>query len=195
MQDQPLEWRPVVGLEGFFEVSNYGDVRSVERVVTRECKDGIPRPWVLKPRIISPANLLGYKAYRLQRNGERFNLQGHRIVAQAFIPNPNNYPFINHLFGDRQDNRAWMLEWCTPKMNQQHSWAVLGRKAAKGMLGKKGELCKNSKPVFQMNENGEIIQRFHSITEAELATGVSITSIIRSIKTNKPAKGYVWKRA
>lgn len=70
----------------------------------------------------------GYKKIELNYKGKRFYKRVHRLVAEAFIPNPNNYPQVNHKNGVVSDNRVDNLEWCTNEYNQIHSWKVLNRK-------------------------------------------------------------------
>ena len=73
---------------------------------------------ILKPKL----DKYGYKTIVLSKNGKRHNYTIHRLVAKAFIPNPNNLPQVNHKDGDKLNNNIENLEWCTCKENQKHKW-------------------------------------------------------------------------
>ena len=102
-------WRPVIGYEGLYEVSNYGRVKSLNYRGTG--KEGLMNGKIDKN---------GYKMVILHKNGKRKSFLVHRLVAIAFIPNPNNLPEVNHIIDDfehRSDNRVENLEWCTREYN------------------------------------------------------------------------------
>jgi hypothetical protein len=104
-------WKDVPGYAGQYQVSNTGKVRNAKR--GRE----------LKPHTQGS----GYKQTMLSVNGKRSHPLVHRLVAAAFIPNPENKPQINHKNGNKSDNRADNLEWCTMSENLQHRHKVLGQ--------------------------------------------------------------------
>lgn len=101
-------WRPVVGYEGIYEVSENGLVRRVSGRLR------MLKPWL---------NHNGYPIVRLTNmsQGKRQTSFVHRLVAQAFIPNPRNLPVVNHINHDRLDRRAENLEWCTQGYNLEHA--------------------------------------------------------------------------
>lgn len=115
-----LTWQPIKGYEGYYEISNYGDVRSVTRVVSR----GGPTGDLVKPGKFRRAHVTpkGYLRLALVRDGSQRNHLVHRLVADAFIPNPDNKPEVNHRNGDKRDNRASNLEWATTSENQVHAY-------------------------------------------------------------------------
>lgn len=101
------EWRAVPGYEGLYEVSNIGNVRNVRRnTLLRLSKD-----------------CYGYIQVSLYKNGRRTGLRVHRLVAEAFLPNPDNLPQVNHLDEDKTNNRVDNLEFCTAKYNLNYGTA------------------------------------------------------------------------
>lgn len=100
-------WKPVVGYEKYFLVSSTGEIYS--RLKNRNIK--------------TSKNYAGYVRFSTrisELGGNILNFRVHRLVAQAFIPNPENKPYVNHINSDRSDNRVDNLEWCTAKENIQH---------------------------------------------------------------------------
>ena len=111
------EWRPVVGYEGLYEVSNTGQIRSFDRYV----KYSNGRIHLHKGKVLSPIkDKDGYLQVNLCYNGKIHQIKVHRIVAQAFIPNPNNLPQVNHKDEDKTNNSVDNLEWCTVKYNNNY---------------------------------------------------------------------------
>ena len=107
-------WRPIEGYEGLYEVSSYGRVRSLDRYI----KNGHSSYRLHKGKVISLLKgEYGYIQVNLYYNGKNYKKYVHRLVAQAFIPNPNNLPQVNHLDEDKTNNRVENLEWCDAKYN------------------------------------------------------------------------------
>lgn len=109
-------WKPVLGYEGIYEVSNIGRVRSIDRV--RVLSDGRTRffPGVT---LVGKVGTHGYRAVTLSDKVAR-TVVVHRIVAEAFLPREIGKNWINHRDGDKLNNAADNLEWCTPKENTAH---------------------------------------------------------------------------
>lgn len=107
------QWRPVVGFEGLYEVSDHGRVKQLERQKTGKLSHLKMREKLKKPL----KHRHGYYTVILCTN-KRFLI--HRLVAMAFISNPNNYPAINHKNLKKWDNHVSNLEWCTYSQNTQH---------------------------------------------------------------------------
>jgi hypothetical protein len=132
----------------------------------------------------------GYVRTSLYRNGKRINVKAHRLVAIAFIPNPENKPIINHKDGDKTNNNVENLEWCTQSENVLHSFRVLGNT---GLLGSLSPL---SKSVVQIDGFGVIISRFNSIREAGRYTNIVKSTISKYCRgVGNIAGGYHWAYA
>lgn len=110
-------WKNVVGFEEFFEVSNLGVIRSKERMVNNKGK------MVLKPsKVLSPFNNgKGYQQITLWADGKSYKRYVHRMVAEAFIDNPNSLSDVNHEDGNKGNNKVDNLTWCTRKDNINHA--------------------------------------------------------------------------
>lgn len=118
------EWRDIAGLEGRYQVSNLGRVKSLDREEYRRDANGGYATFKYKGKVLSLVKSShGYAIVPLGKN-KPFN-SVHRLVAGAFIPNPENKPFINHIDGDRLNNMVSNLEWCTNQENQIHARDVL----------------------------------------------------------------------
>lgn len=117
--DRKIEWHPVAGFSDY-EVSNMGDVRSVTREVERSGKQG---KMVVNGRILAAQiTPKGYLRIQLRRNTKSTNRFIHRLVAETFIPNPENKPQVNHKNGIKTDCRAVNLEWVTASENLVHAY-------------------------------------------------------------------------
>lgn len=111
------EWKNVIGYEGLYEVSNTGQVRSLDRYV----KYSNGRIHLHKGKVLSPVkDKYGYLAVCLCCNEKQKRIKIHRLVAQAFLPNPDNLPQVNHKDEDKLNNSVDNLEWCTAKYNNNY---------------------------------------------------------------------------
>lgn len=152
------EWKDIEGYEGLYQVSNYGRVKSLERTIVY--KDG--RKKVIKEKVLHNFhNELGYCHVMLSKNGKLKRTKVHRLVAKAFIPNPNNYPIINHKDENPSNNIVENLEWCTYYYNTHYGTMI---ERVKQKLLNRVDL---SKKVYQYSMDGELIESFSSTSEVE----------------------------
>lgn len=113
-----MEWFDIKGYEGFYQVNRNGDIKSVEKDVKTKHGSFLHR----KERLLKPTiNDKGYMKVYLSKYGISENLYVHRIVAETFIENSDNLPQVNHINGDKTDNRVENLEWVSAKENVQHA--------------------------------------------------------------------------
>ena len=178
-----LEARKIKHFSEYY-ITNTGDVYS--RKATHNPNGRIKK---LKPCVVSS----GYLGIDLSVNNKKQTKLVHRLVAEAFIPNPENKPEVNHKNGNKTDNRIENLEWVTRSENQKHKYRVLGAKAPHGNTGRRGKLCPFSKRIQQI-KNGEVVAEFYGSREAERQTKIK-GSDIRLCCNNKrkTTGGYQWK--
>lgn len=176
-------WKDIQGYEGLYQVSNMGRVKSLERF--RYAKTIGEKDWVapVNERILKPGICRGYCQVVLNKNGTKSRFQVHRLVATAFIPNPENKSQVNHINGNKVDNRLENLEWVTPSENQIHAIKT-------GLVGPPPQ----SRPVLQISLGGKFIKRWDSSKSASRELGIS-SGNIRSCCSGKRKKagGFIWK--
>lgn len=121
------EWRDVVGLEGLYQVSNLGNVKSLDRTITQTSANGIEYTRLMKGKMLSlnKTNGHGYPIVSLGNGVQGLkNYYIHRLVAEAFIPNPENLPQVNHIDEDKTNNTLENLEWCTHSYNNTYGTKI-----------------------------------------------------------------------
>ena len=172
-------WKDIKDYEGLYQVSNLGRVKSLERITRHG------HLW--KERLLkicyNPAN---YKIVILAKDGKNKTRLVHRLVAEAFIPNPDNLPQINHKDENPTNSCVDNLEWCTNKYNVNY--------------GTRNErhAAKMSKTVYQYTLDGELIKVWQSTREIERQLGYNhgdIGSCCRHQPHYKTHKGYIWDYA
>ena len=163
----PCPWKSVKGYEGFYEVSADGEVR----------RCGKNR---LKPKVEKN----GYVRYHLSKNGKAKSVLAHRLVAEAFIPNPNGYSTVNHKDENKKNNSVDNLEWCD--MSYQNSYGI----------GAKNRNRAKEKAVLQFGKNGILIKRFNSVKDAAKALNLwesNIHCVCCGKRRYKSTGGFVFK--
>ena len=179
-------WKSIEGYEGKYEISSLGRVRSLFD------KNGKKRILILKPRISKN----GYLYLNLWQNSKGRAKKIHRMVAETFIPNPENKETVNHKNCVKTDNRVENLEWTTWKENSQHA-ALNGRLRDEHginnpMYGKHGKDCPFSKTVFQFSLDGKFIREWENVKIASQTLKIShIDSCARGER--KTAGGFIWR--
>ena len=176
-------WKPVVGYEGLYMVSNCGRVKSFDRWV--KGRNGSVR--FIKGRILKPTtNLYGYLFVKLCKDGKVKPFTVHRLVAEAFLPNPDNLPCVNHKDENKQNNNVSNLEWCSAQYNNTYGTRIerVAEKTTNGKL---------SKPVLQYTLNGEFVREWESIAECD-RNGYNQGNVYACCQgKQKTHKGYIWK--
>ena len=160
-------WKAISGYEGLYQVSNLGRVKSLGNNKTRKDK-------ILKP----VNNNHGYLHVRLCKDGNMKHTLVHRLVAEAFIPNPNNLATVNHKDEVKTNNVASNLEWMSREDNVAYS---------------QPHLTKRSVHMFDKS-TGELLATFPSTHEAERVTGIYHSNISKCCNGKfKSAGGYIWR--
>lgn len=167
-------WKDIKDFIGLYQVSNWGRVK---RLIGYQCKN----ERILKPR----KHKCGYFAVILYKDGVTKSYLIHRLVAQAFLPNPNNLPQVNHKNEDKELNFVWItyegtvdesksnLEWCDQKYNCQYSFA---------------------KTILQFDKQGNFIKEWSSMTEVEKQLGYGKGNISNCcLGKLKSTYGYIWR--
>lgn len=182
---------PIAGYNGFYEISNFGRIKSLKREYQYVNKNGKLVKYVLPDTILKPGlHTKGYLKVGLYRDSTEERFFVHRLVAIHFIPNPENKPEVNHKDGDRKNCKLNNLEWVTGSENKIHSFKVLGRKN----IGLKGKDNVSSKVVLQYDLNGNLLNEFESSGEARRKLGLASNHITDCCtgKLNN-AYGFIWK--
>lgn len=174
-------WKDIEGYEGLYQVSNLGRVKSLERVKPNgQCVPEKNKTPCLKGN--------GYLALQLYKDGKPKNYYIHRLVADHFIPNLEGKETVNHINGNKQNNSADNLEWCTYTENNKHAYKT-GLNDENHRRNRKGSIS-----IAQYDCNMKLIATYPSIREAERQTGISSQSISRGILKGWKYGGYIWKR-
>ena len=172
-------WRDVVGYEGLYQVSNFGRVKSLKD------NKGVAREKLLKTAISN-----GYKIVMLYRNKTRKTYLVHRLVAQAFIENNNNYPCINHKDECKINNSVENRERCTNKYNS--NFGTRNARASKAISKANTNNPKISKQVYQYTKDGELIAVWKSTSECG-RNGYNFGHVASCCRGEiKSHKGYIW---
>ena len=173
-------WKDVIGYEGFYAVSNLGNVRSSDILISASGK----KQYLKKGRILAKAiNGAGYPLVCLHKNGKQKSYDVHLLVAKAFLDNPNNYPIINHKDEDKTNSAVENLEWCTFQYNCLYNGA-----------NKRG-MEKVRKPIYQISVKDNSVKKWDSITDA-VTSGYNKTCIHEVLRGEKKIyKNFYWRYA
>lgn len=185
-------WVDFRNTNGLYSISSYARIR---RNPMKQWKDSRGKIRTGMPsKIIKQNSVKGYRYTMISVNNKQISFRIHRELGYHFIENPTNLPMINHKTGIRDDNRFWALEWSDNSNNQKHSYENNERENPRGMLGKTGYLCKNSKAVIQYDLGGVKISEFGSAAEAGRVLGLFASAISYCCTgKNKTSGGFKWK--
>ena len=191
-------WVPITGYEGYYEVSNLGRVKALSRIVKRGC---ISQP--VRERILSAGgDAHHYPCVQLFKNGKGKRCKVHRLVAEAFIPNPSNAREVDHINTMRNDNRVENLRWVTHKENMCNkntrkymSEFVDNNPKVKEKILKtkiKNKTRTSPKRIFQYSTEGQFIKEWTCAAEVEASTGFKRKSIAHYARNKSFGFGYLW---
>lgn len=177
-------WRPVVRYEGIYEVSNLGNVRSIDRQVVFPFlgTERISKRFYFGKQLILTPDKNGYLTACLSINQNREKARVHRLVTEAFTPNPQNKPQVNHINSVITDNRVENLEWCTPQENTDHLI-----KYGKGL--RRGNDHSNSKLTYSKLK---VIKK--RVSEGETYTSIAKTYGCHSGTISRAVTGKTWNK-
>jgi hypothetical protein len=185
-------WKPIQGFENLYEVSNLGNVKSLDKLVNGWCSKKLR-----KEKLIKPTDRRGYLIVGLSKEGYRKYFSVHRLVAMAFIPYGDFSLTVNHKDGNKQNNLIENLEWCTRSEQMKHAiktglfkpisprergYVVTPQQYEKGAK-------KRQKAVICLTD--DFI--FNSVKEAIKYARVSSNTFLRNVKFNKPINGKYYK--
>lgn len=187
------QWKPIQGYEGLYEVSSYGRIKSLPRIIKgkgqhyRQHKGRI-----LKPITISAK--LPYTRVDLCKEGKYAHTSIHRLVAETFIPNPENKPCVNHKDGIKSNNYIDNLEWCTYSENTRHAFALGLMKGSNApMPCMQGAKHPMAIPIVQLNKDGTFV-RSYDFMKAVIKKGFKYEPIHYAVTYSATgnSQGYRW---
>lgn len=168
-------WKDVPGYVGLYQISNYGRVKSVFR---NEICGNMNRK--RNEKILKPSLRKRYYFVSLSKNGIKYNAVIHRLVAAAFIPNPDNKPCVDHIDGVRFHNFVENLRWCSINENNNFDIAIRNK-------------TKYDFPIEGIDENGNVCIEFQNYKDAH-KKGYYRHLIKQSVDTGKPYKGIIYRK-
>lgn len=175
-------WKDIPEYEGLYQVSNFGRIKSLERErkMNIPCHDiAVVHERILKPSISGS----GYEKVVLSKDATHKTIRVHKLVAQAFVSNPDDKSEINHKDGNKKNNRADNLEWVTSKENQNHAL----------LFGLRNDKLRR-KTVNQYDLSGNFIRSWNGYVEIEQVLGIPRQRICACVKgRKKSAAGFVWR--
>ncbi|EXZ16572.1 NUMOD4 motif family protein [Bacteroides fragilis str. J-143-4] len=191
-------WKAVEGYEGYYEISNKGRIKSIDRMVKQGGSLRIVRERYKKIHI----GPYGYPCVTLCKDRKSKSIPVHLLMARNFIPNPLNKPFVDHINTNREDYRIENLRWVTAKENANNPLTLKHCKektyisdvSLRANITKRKKQTKTApKPVFQFDKNGNFINGYESSREAQRHTGIHASSIRDAcIGKRYSSGGFLW---
>lgn len=170
-------WKYIENCKGYYMVSNRCRVKSISRTILRNGK-----PYKVKESILTPWDKDGYKCVCLCVDKVK-KIRLHRLIAEAFIPNPENKPYVNHINGIKSDNSVENLEWCTQSENLVHAYKIGAKKPSQ-----KGKNAPNAKMVLAIKD--VVIIEYKSLRDCKNSINVDTQTVVRHISNGQELKGY-----
>jgi hypothetical protein len=183
-------WKDIPGWEGYYQASNLGRIRSLDRIVTHSLGgDKMLKSMIMKQRLFK----CGYYYVGLQKEGKTQKMcRVHRLIAKAFHPNPQNKPEVNHDDGNKLNNCEWNLEWATRKENAIHSHATGLQKPSEKQRKSAFDLCKKrtgfNNPVAKRIIDISTNQVYASTISAAQENNLNEGTLRRYLKGYSPNK-------
>jgi len=177
-------WKDIEGYECLYQVSNLGRVRSLGRDLMRKSRYGTMAPYHIAGRVLKPLHSQGDYCYvhLFDKDGTSTNHKVHRLVAKAFVSNPDNLNEVNHVDEDKDNNRADNLEWCKHVDNCNHGTRNERSAVKRGIQ------------VEQLTLDGHHVAFYQSACEASRQTGIARKGINDCCRRHiKTAGGYLWR--
>jgi hypothetical protein len=174
------EWKDILGYEGEYQVSNYGSVRSLDRYIKSKSK--LDKEFVYFKRGKNLIPELGslvypYVVYYLKKDGKRYYNKAHRLVAKAFISNPENKKVVNHIDSNPRNNHVDNLDWVTHSENAKHAYDNGRIDITKAIEASRESRIGTGKIVYQYTINKKPIAQFNSVRSAAKITNSDENSI------------------
>ena len=188
LEDLPNEeWRDIKGFEGLYQISNYGRVKSLEKILFCKRYNISGRHYDTKI-LKNNKSKDGYYKIQLFKDGLYKTIKISRLVAQAFIPNPENKPEVNHKDGNKTNNQVSNLEWNTTSENGKHAWNM-------GLRTKNfGKNNKSSKPILQYTLNNVFVKEWECLNQIHKELGYDKKYIRKCCnKQAKQSHNYIWR--
>lgn len=178
------EWKDIKGYENIYQISNFGNIRRINRWAGNQCKS----VYVADVKDVLPyMDDFGYMKVCLSYHNKSKHFRVHRLVAQAFIPNPDKLPQVNHKDEDKTNNRVDNLEWCTAAYNSNY-----GTRTQR--ISEKNLVRGAKRSINQYSKDGVFIREWKSLTDAANTLGLRISKISSCCHNrNKSSGGYIWK--
>ena len=185
-------WKDIKGYEGLYQISNLGNVKSLDRYIIN--KNGDKQYFPEKNLIQGFSN--NYLKVTLSKNNKQRTFRVHILVAKAFIPNPENKLEVNHIDGNKQNNKVDNLEWNTRSENELHAYKNGLAKPSDKQKQVVAKYAKEnySKKIIQYSLNGDFIKEWNSMHDVWRELGIRPSYICRCCKgLRNQTYGYIWK--